>query len=187
MDTRDRVLVKGSGGEPTGNWNGTLNPVYTIQSIVKPVVQPVWQPCWTNSQCSVVKPGCTTGLTTGCIHDTAVLSNRLSNGFDNRLNVCLHDTAGLQPVVKPVVQLDWQPVVSCKRGFRVLLTSVTYTVCLSLIIVIIIIMIATDKRDTALADQINSMIRCKTAKSLLNSGVIKFRQYKCFKFLKFFF
>jgi len=33
-------------------------------------------------------------LTTGCIHDTAVLSNRLSNGFDNRLNVCIHDTTG---------------------------------------------------------------------------------------------
>jgi len=77
-----------------------LNPVYTIQ--------PVWQPCWTNSHCSsnrVVQPG----LTTGCIRDTAHLSNRLSNGFDNRLNVCIHDTI---PVVKPV----WQQVVSCKRG-----------------------------------------------------------------------
>ena len=30
----------------------------------------------------VVKPGCTTGLTTGCIHDTAVW---FDNGFDNRL------------------------------------------------------------------------------------------------------
>jgi len=28
--------------------------------------------------------GCATGLTTGCLHDTAVLSNRLSNPFDNR-------------------------------------------------------------------------------------------------------
>jgi len=35
----------------------------------------------------VVRPGCTTGLTTGCIglHDTAVLSNRLSNRIDNRV------------------------------------------------------------------------------------------------------
>jgi len=44
----------------------------------------------------VVQPGMTTGLTTGCIHDTAVLSNRLSNGFDSRLNVCIHDTTGSQ-------------------------------------------------------------------------------------------
>jgi len=42
------------------------------------------------------QPGCTTALTTGYIHDTAVLSNRLSNGFDNRLNVCIHDTTGCQ-------------------------------------------------------------------------------------------
>jgi len=142
-----------------------------LNAVVKAVVKPVWQPVW---QPAVVyrvykhSTSCQTGLTTG-----------LTTGW---MFVYM-----IQPVVKPVVQLDWQPVVSCKRGFRVLLTSVTYTVCLSLIIVIIIIMIATDKRDTALADQINSMITCKTAKSLLNSGVIKFRQYKCFKFLKFFF
>jgi len=30
-----------------------------------------------------------TGLTTGS-------TSRLSNGFDNRLNVCIHDTAGCQ-------------------------------------------------------------------------------------------
>jgi len=66
------------------------------------------------------------------------LSNRLSNGFDNRLNVCIYDTTGCQsglttnltvglttgcivytniyPVVKPVWQPVWQQVVSCKRG-----------------------------------------------------------------------
>jgi len=56
----------------------------------------------------VVKPRCTTGLTTGCIHDTAVC-----HGFDNRLNVCIHDTmttglttgcivyTNIYPVVKP--------------------------------------------------------------------------------------
>jgi len=39
----------------------------------------------------------------------------MSNRFDNRLNVCIHDTTGfivytnIQPLVKPV----WQPVVSC--------------------------------------------------------------------------
>jgi len=63
-----------------------LYPVYTIQPLF---VQPV------------VKPGCTTGLTTCCIHETAGwLSNRLSNGFNNRLNVCIRYT--IQPVVKPV-------------------------------------------------------------------------------------
>ena len=79
------------------------------------------------------------------LHDTTRLSNRLSNGFDNRLNVCIHDTTGCQtglttslttglttgcimytniyPVVKPVVKPVWQQVVSCKRGFRVTLVS----------------------------------------------------------------
>jgi len=50
--------------------------------------------------------GCTTGLTTGCIHDTAVLSNRLSTRFDKPLTTGL--TTGcivytnIYPVVKPV-------------------------------------------------------------------------------------
>jgi len=69
-----------------------------------------------------------------------LLSNRLWNPFDNRLNVCMHSTTGcqtrcqtglatgrttgciactyctnIQPVVKPI----WQPVVSCKRGIRI--------------------------------------------------------------------
>ena len=90
---------------------GLSYPIYTIQL----VVQPVWQlavSCkqtsnrlsnrlynrfdnWLNKQPvfvqPAVKPGCTTGLTTGCIHDTAV--------------------------VNPVVKLVWQQVVSCKRGF----------------------------------------------------------------------
>jgi len=43
----------------------------------------------------VVKPGCTTGLTTGYMYTRySRFSNGLSNGFDNRLNVCLHDTTG---------------------------------------------------------------------------------------------
>jgi len=53
----------------------------------------VWQPVWTNSGCSfntVVKP----------LWQPAVLCirtfSRLSNRFDNRLDVCLHDTAGCQ-------------------------------------------------------------------------------------------
>ena len=76
-----------------------LYPVYTIQPVVNPVVQPVWQSAVSCKQTSnrlsrgcqtglttglkivlneqplfvqpVVKPGWTTGLTTGCIHDTA--------------------------------------------------------------------------------------------------------------------
>jgi len=49
---------------------------------------------------SVVTPGCTTGLTTGCIHDTAVCQT----GCTVYTNI--------YPVVKPV----WQQVVSCKQG-----------------------------------------------------------------------
>ena len=62
----------------------SLYSVYTIQKVVKQVVQPVWQPAVSCKQ----------------------TSNRLSNGLDNRLNVCIHDTT------------DCQHVVSCKRGFR---------------------------------------------------------------------
>jgi len=38
----------------------------------------------------VVKPGCTTRLTTGCRY------SRLSNRIDNRLNVYIHDTTGCE-------------------------------------------------------------------------------------------
>jgi len=44
----------------------------------------------------VVKPGCTTGLTTGCIHDTAVCQIGCQTRFDNRLTVCIHDTTGCE-------------------------------------------------------------------------------------------
>jgi len=71
----------------------------------------------------VVKPGCTTGLT---------------NTIDNRLNVCIHDTASCQTglttvlneqllsnrVVQPVWQWVWQPVVSCIQTFTRLSTRV---------------------------------------------------------------
>ena len=81
---------------------------YTIQPVVKPVGQPA-------ASCKQT-------------------SNRLSNRF-NRLDVCLHDTAGcqtglttgwmfvytIQPVVKQVWQPVWQPVsqpaVSCIQTF----------------------------------------------------------------------
>jgi len=91
--------------------NRVLYPVYTIQPVVIAVVQtavvqpvvkpdwqpaasckqtsnPVWQPCWTNSGCSfntVVKPGCTIGLTTGCIHDTAGCETGCQTGLTTGL------------------------------------------------------------------------------------------------------
>jgi len=101
--------------------------VYTIQPVVKPVVswQPVCLQCWTvlNEQTrlsnwlynpvwqllneqplfirSVVKSGCTTGLTTGCIHDTAICQTGLTTGWMFVYTI--------QPV--------WQLVVSCIPTF----------------------------------------------------------------------
>ena len=82
--------------------------------VVRPDWQPVWQPCWTNSHCSFNR------LSTGLYNRFdnwlytrySRLSNQLSNGFDNRLNVCIHDTTGCETVWQPV----WEQVVSCKRG-----------------------------------------------------------------------
>jgi len=80
----------------------------------------------------VVKPGCTIGLTTGCIHDTAGCQTGCQTGLTTG---CIHDTVGcqtgcqtglttgwmfvytIQPVVEPVWQPVRQQVVSCKRGF----------------------------------------------------------------------
>ena len=89
------------------------NPVYTIQPVVNPVVQPVWQPAVSCKQTSnrlsyrlsngfdnrfdnpvertalfvqpVVKPGWTTVLTTGCIHDAAVCQTDLTTGLTTGL------------------------------------------------------------------------------------------------------
>jgi len=52
---------------------------------------------------------CQTGLITGCIVYTKH-STRLTTGLTKRLYLCI------QPVVKPALQPDWQPVVLCKRG-----------------------------------------------------------------------
>jgi len=102
---------------PVGDWfclvELLLNPVYTIQ----PVVQAVWQPAVSCKQ----------------------TSSRLSNQFDNRLDVCIHDTAGCQTglynrfknwlytrysrFVKPGLTTGWmfvytiQPVASCIQTF----------------------------------------------------------------------
>ena len=118
------------------------NPIYTIQPVVKPAWQRVWQPAVSCKQTSnrlsnrlsngfdnrltavlneqplfvqsVVKPGCITILTTGCIHDTTgcqtwqpawqrvwqpVVSciqtlTRLSNRFDNRFDTRLYRVNG---------------------------------------------------------------------------------------------
>jgi len=104
---------------PTGCETGWMF-VYTIQ----PVVKRVWQPCSTQTA-TVRSTGCETGS---------------YNRFDNRLNVCIHDTTGCEtglttelttgcivytniyPVVKPV----WPPVVSCKRGLTRYIVHITW-------------------------------------------------------------
>jgi len=60
--------------------------VSCIQLVVKPVVQPSLTTDWTNSGCSFNTAERT----------VAARSMRLSNRCDNRLDVCLHDTAGCQ-------------------------------------------------------------------------------------------
>ena len=62
-------------------------------------VKPVWQTRFDNRL---------SGLTTGCIHDTAVCQTGCQTG----LTTGWMFVYTIQPVVKP----DWQPVVSCKRG-----------------------------------------------------------------------
>ena len=111
-----------------------LNPVYTIQPVVKSNrfdnrfdktglttvlnEQPLFvQP--------VVKPGCTTGLTTGCIHDTA----GCQTGCQTGLTTGWMFVYTIQPVVKRVWQPVWQQVVSCKRGF------IVHTLCFNKLLV----------------------------------------------------
>jgi len=89
-----------------------LNPVYTIQPVVTPVVNAVWL-AFDNrvEQTATVRSAVRTPTvrSTGLYTRYSRLSNRLSNGFDNRLNVCIHHTTFGQPAWQPV----WQPVVSC--------------------------------------------------------------------------
>ena len=91
------------------------SPVYMIQPVVKPVVKPVWQPVVSCIQ-------------TFNRHQT---SNRLSNRLccQTRLTTGWMFVYTIQPVVKPVVQLVWQPVVSCKRGLRVLQILMVKAAC----------------------------------------------------------
>jgi len=109
-------------------YNGFDNRLYRKQTSNPQPVECLYTRYSRLSQ-PVVKPRCTTGLTTvlkeqplfiqpvvkpGCVHSTGCqtalynpfdnrlytrysrLSNRLSNGFDNRLSVCIHDTSCIQ-------------------------------------------------------------------------------------------
>jgi len=60
----------------------------------------------------VVKLSCTTGLTTGCIHDTAGCQTSCQTG----LTTSWMYVYTMQPVVNPVWQPVLQQIVSCKRG-----------------------------------------------------------------------
>jgi len=124
--------------QPAVSCKQTSNGLTTVLNqqplFVQPVVKPgctsgltntVQQPCWTNS-CSfnqlsnwVVQP--VWQLLVYTIQPVV----KPTTGFDNQLNVCIHDTTGcmvytnIQPVVKP----DWQQVVSCKRVLYVHITN----------------------------------------------------------------
>jgi len=89
--------------------------VSCIQPVVNPVVQPqlVWQSRWMFN--TVVKPCLSNRLynvvwqaAVSCIQTFNRMSNWFHNRFDNRLDVCLHDTAGCQT--------GCTTVVSCKLG-----------------------------------------------------------------------
>jgi len=68
--------------------------VYTnMQPVVKPVWQPVWQPAVSCIQ-PVVKPVVQPGLTTVLNEQSLFVQHGCQT--DNRLDVCLHDTAGCQ-------------------------------------------------------------------------------------------
>ena len=113
-------------------------PVYTIQPVVNPVVsctvdnrlcrvnkyptniqpvvkQPVWQPPLFVQP--VVKPGRTTRLTTGCIHDTAVCQTGCQTGLTTGWMFVYTIQPVVNPVWQPIWQWVWQLVVSCIQTF----------------------------------------------------------------------
>ena len=92
-----------------------LKPRYTIQPVVKAVVKPLWQPV---VSCTQTFNLLSNRVWQSVERTVAVRSTRLSNRFDNRLDVCLHDTAGCQN----------KPVVSCKRGIKNCITTVWWFV-----------------------------------------------------------
>ena len=91
-----------------------------------------------DSFCMRVKTSWQTAILKPRLHDTTCCQTGCQAGLiDNRVNVCIHDTTGcqtglttgcivytnIQPVVKPV----WQPVVSCKRGFKIAVCQLVFT------------------------------------------------------------
>ena len=85
--------------------------VYTIQLVVKPFDNRLYR-VYSRLSNRLYNPVWQLVERTVAVRSTR-LSNRLSNPFDNRLDVCLHDTAGCQAV---------KPVVSYKRGLGVAVT-----------------------------------------------------------------
>jgi len=65
----------------------------------------------------------TTGLTTGC--RPIVYTAGSQTGLQPGLTTGWTNSCSFNTVVKPVVQPDWQPVVSCKRGIRLMLWFVS--------------------------------------------------------------
>jgi len=79
---------------------------------------PVWQPCWTNRL--FVQHGCQTGLYNRFDNRLYTryshLSNRLSNGFDNRLNVFIHNTTGNRFDIDNRLYCVYKHLPSCQTG-----------------------------------------------------------------------
>jgi len=108
--------------------------VYTIQPVVTRVVKPVWRPFWqarlsnrlynpvdkrvertatvrsfncVEPTATVCSTGCQTGLYNRFDNGLYTRYSRLSNGFDNRLNVCIYDTTGSQTGLTTGLTTGW--------------------------------------------------------------------------------
>ena len=84
-------------------WNPNVQPLF-VQPVDKPGLTNPVSLCWTNSHCSFSR-----------------LSNRLSNGLATGWMFVYT----IQPIVKPVCQSDWQPLVSCIQTFNRLSNRLT--------------------------------------------------------------
>ena len=111
LDNRLYGVNKHPTGCQTGCQNGLITSwmfVYTIQPVVKPCLSNRFEKHGLTTVFNeqlfvqpVVKPCCTTGLTTGCIHDTAVCQTGCQAGL----------TSGWVFVytIQSVVKLVWHP------------------------------------------------------------------------------
>ena len=88
-DTTSLTTVLNKQSVPSTGSQTALYNRYTIQPVVKPTLS-------NGFDNRLNEQRCTTGLTTGCIHDTAGCQTGCTMRFDNRLNVCIHDTTGCQ-------------------------------------------------------------------------------------------